>query len=134
MRTTKTCSKCGDVQPLEEFHRNSEASDGRYSSCKSCRSIPVRLLETRMEKLIRPSEVIAVGDLRTYPDLVACNDGERLDYSHVYALCGVTGWKSERLQAFRIGKRSFVELADVRKAVKAIRQRQASEKRELEYA
>lgn len=34
--TCKCCSVCGEVKPLEEFPRRSDASDGRRSRCKTC--------------------------------------------------------------------------------------------------
>lgn len=33
---TKACTMCGVQQPLEGYHRMSQASDGRRPSCKSC--------------------------------------------------------------------------------------------------
>ena len=33
----KTCSKCGAVKELGEFHTRKTASDGRMSQCKECR-------------------------------------------------------------------------------------------------
>lgn len=32
----KTCTKCGEVKPLDEFHRNKASRDGRVTRCKSC--------------------------------------------------------------------------------------------------
>jgi len=32
----KKCTKCGDVKPLEEFHRKQSRKDGRTSICKAC--------------------------------------------------------------------------------------------------
>lgn len=34
--TSKACSKCGEVKPLDEFYPRSSARDGRYSDCKEC--------------------------------------------------------------------------------------------------
>lgn len=34
----KTCSKCGEVKPLDAFHVNSSRRDGRASICAKCRS------------------------------------------------------------------------------------------------
>ena len=34
----KTCSSCGAVKKLEEFHKDRNRPDGRRSACKSCRS------------------------------------------------------------------------------------------------
>lgn len=35
---TKTCTKCGQAKPLDEFHRYARSSDGRQPVCKACRS------------------------------------------------------------------------------------------------
>ncbi len=32
----KTCTKCGATKPLDDFHRNSTARDGRRTECKAC--------------------------------------------------------------------------------------------------
>lgn len=32
----KVCTKCGERKPLTEFHRQSEARDGRRPDCKAC--------------------------------------------------------------------------------------------------
>lgn len=37
---TKKCAKCGEIKPLEDFHRETISPDGRRNSCKSCRNIP----------------------------------------------------------------------------------------------
>lgn len=33
---TKKCSKCGEVKPIEAFHRKSCSPDGLQSYCKDC--------------------------------------------------------------------------------------------------
>lgn len=33
---TKRCSKCHDVKPLDDFHKNKAHSDGRANYCKEC--------------------------------------------------------------------------------------------------
>ena len=35
---TKRCTKCGEVKSLEEFHRRSDAQDGRHARCRDCAS------------------------------------------------------------------------------------------------
>ena len=35
--TEKTCSSCGEVKPLEAFHRHPNCVSGRNSKCKECR-------------------------------------------------------------------------------------------------
>lgn len=32
----KTCNKCKDDKPLEDFHKRSELSTGRVNTCKVC--------------------------------------------------------------------------------------------------
>lgn len=34
----KTCSKCHQVKPLDEFWRDSTKSDGHCAACKACRN------------------------------------------------------------------------------------------------
>lgn len=33
---SKTCTKCGETKPLEDYHRDKKRKDGRVSDCKSC--------------------------------------------------------------------------------------------------
>lgn len=35
-RTEKRCPDCGEVKPLDDFHRNRSAADGRQGYCKPC--------------------------------------------------------------------------------------------------
>ena len=44
----KTCTVCGTVKPLDEYHRDKRSSDGRRSRCKSC------VLEYHVEYRARP--------------------------------------------------------------------------------
>lgn len=37
----KTCSICRKPLPMDEFHRDRAAPDGRRSSCKSCTLAPI---------------------------------------------------------------------------------------------
>lgn len=38
MQHSKPCKKCGQLKPLDEFHRNSNIADGHKNSCKECES------------------------------------------------------------------------------------------------
>lgn len=42
----KTCSKCGETKPVEEFHRyvgpNARSRDGYRAQCKECRNAAER--------------------------------------------------------------------------------------------
>lgn len=44
----KTCSRCGETKPLEEFRPYYNRSTGRYSFCKTCERI-----ETRRKYLVK---------------------------------------------------------------------------------
>ena len=39
MQAQKQCSKCRQVKPLTDFHRNCATVDKRHTSCKSCRCL-----------------------------------------------------------------------------------------------
>lgn len=32
----KACTKCGDTKPLDQFHKNKLAVDGKRCACKKC--------------------------------------------------------------------------------------------------
>lgn len=34
--TTKTCAKCGETKPLDDYHRDRSMKDGRMYRCKKC--------------------------------------------------------------------------------------------------
>lgn len=36
MDTTKTCRKCGQVKPLDQFRISNKSSDGHHSYCRPC--------------------------------------------------------------------------------------------------
>lgn len=46
----KTCTKCGETKPLEEYHRRANVRDGRTSSCKACVSEQKREHHSRNRK------------------------------------------------------------------------------------
>lgn len=49
--TEKVCPKCQVMQPIDNYHKANDKSDGRQSLCKSCRSIAAhaKLEETRVD-------------------------------------------------------------------------------------
>lgn len=40
--SAKRCYKCGQIKPLDEFHKNRAQKDGHQSACKSCMCKMVR--------------------------------------------------------------------------------------------
>lgn len=34
----KKCILCGELKPLESYHKNKQAKDGRKNECKQCKS------------------------------------------------------------------------------------------------
>jgi len=41
MPTEKACTKCGEVKPLDQFHKRSSARDGRQPQCATCATAAV---------------------------------------------------------------------------------------------
>jgi hypothetical protein len=52
---TKTCSKCGEVKPVDDFYKDKRRKDGLSSNCKDC----CKASSTRWRKL-NPSKVKAI--------------------------------------------------------------------------
>ena len=49
---TKTCTKCGDTKPLDEYHKNKSRKDGHHAYCKECvREYNRAHLEANREKI-----------------------------------------------------------------------------------
>lgn len=40
---TKTCSKCGQLKPVDQFYKDKRHPDGLFSSCKSCHRLTVNI-------------------------------------------------------------------------------------------
>jgi 5-methylcytosine-specific restriction endonuclease McrA len=40
--TEKKCSKCGEIKPLEEYHKNGKKGDGRKPTCALCTNAALR--------------------------------------------------------------------------------------------
>lgn len=47
---SKRCSKCGEVKPMDQFHRSAMSKDGRTSRCKTCRALDARLYAERRRR------------------------------------------------------------------------------------
>lgn len=52
----KPCPKCGEVKPLEDYHRNRRTYDGRKSQCKTCVLARETVRRTRPEVKARSVE------------------------------------------------------------------------------
>jgi hypothetical protein len=61
----KACTKCGEVKPFAEFHRDPRATDGMYSHCKACHYQMTRAYE----KTEHGSEVVRKLKRRYYYEL-----------------------------------------------------------------
>ena len=51
--TVKTCTKCGETKPLEEFHKHKGRSDGRATQCKACNLEQQRKYRERNREKLR---------------------------------------------------------------------------------
>lgn len=40
--TSKVCTKCGMLKPLEDYYRDRNRSDNRHSQCKTCANIAIK--------------------------------------------------------------------------------------------
>ena len=50
---SKTCTKCGETKPLDDFHRDKTKAGGRKSNCKECeRERKRRFYEENREKVL----------------------------------------------------------------------------------
>lgn len=47
---SKACSKCKEVKPLADFHRNKKAKDGRQSRCKICQQLEIASQRLKQKK------------------------------------------------------------------------------------
>ena len=52
----KTCTKCGESKPLDEFHRDKARRDGREPRCKTCRRAQASEYYARADVKARKSE------------------------------------------------------------------------------
>lgn len=56
----KTCSKCGEEKPLEDFYKDNQRKSGRRSSCKDC-DRPTYTKAQRKRRKENPEKYRALG-------------------------------------------------------------------------
>lgn len=56
----KTCTKCGETKPLDEYYRNNGMRDGRLNTCKKCSAEYSRTRNTIPEVKARRAETTRV--------------------------------------------------------------------------
>ena len=49
MKKEKVCKHCNKMKPLEEFHKNNHAKDGRLHICKECYHLVFKKKEITLE-------------------------------------------------------------------------------------
>lgn len=52
----KACTKCGEVKPLSEFHRDKKAPDGHAHACKPCKTAQIRAAQDRRKAELGEAE------------------------------------------------------------------------------
>lgn len=65
----KTCNRCGEMLPLDEFYKEKRAPDGHYARCKTCHIAQVngKLTPSRPKRTYRsPIGPKLPSDLETY--------------------------------------------------------------------
>lgn len=58
----KTCTKCGKEKPLEEFHKNCQAKDGRRSACSLCINAYARAVSRRFRERLSPGDKVRLAN------------------------------------------------------------------------
>jgi hypothetical protein len=51
--TTKKCSKCEEVKPVAEYHKNKSSKDGLYCACKTCTNKRNRKYDSKNKDSLR---------------------------------------------------------------------------------
>lgn len=54
----KTCSKCDEVKPLDQFNADSRRKDGKRASCKQCDASQKKQIRQRNLKEYRRKNVL----------------------------------------------------------------------------
>lgn len=58
---TKKCSKCNQVKPISEFHKNTSMKDGLQVYCKDCQSSANRERTTKPMVQVKPEALAGVN-------------------------------------------------------------------------
>lgn len=69
-QTSKACSLCHEVKPLEEFHRQPKGKHGRHSQCKSCFNRNARVLKKKTYTKDQKRRWLLATRYRLTPDQV----------------------------------------------------------------
>ena len=52
----KKCSKCGELKPLEEFHKDQSHKDGHKNICKKCLSVRKTIkINSKVVRIVKQS-------------------------------------------------------------------------------
>lgn len=112
----KTCSTCGETQPIDAYSRNARADgtgDGYTARCKTCRSAAARAIRRRgpIERAPGPDELRVEPFLRWLDD-VRARTGESWQ-----CLCWRLGLNERSVRDMRAGQRAFVGLGVADEAI-----------------
>lgn len=53
MNSTKICTRCGEVKPIDQFCKHPQQRDGRQSRCKPCQNAASRIANQRKREAMR---------------------------------------------------------------------------------
>lgn len=76
--TMKTCIKCDESKPLDEFHRRSVSRDGRRGSCNVCRNAQQVAWQATVPDYVRRKNLKHNHDItpEQFDDLLAAQNGK----------------------------------------------------------
>lgn len=58
---TKKCSKCNQLKPISEFHKNASAKDGLQVYCKDCQCVMSRKQNSKPLVSVKPEALAGVN-------------------------------------------------------------------------
>ncbi|HEY3718310.1 MAG TPA: DUF1643 domain-containing protein [Jatrophihabitantaceae bacterium] len=107
MPDAKECSQCGKVKPLDDFHRDAAAHDGRYTVCKKWKATAERTdpTDTRVRNFTRAWGYGAYtivnlfayratdpDELPTGPEAIGPDQSDHVDQALADAVLTVAAW------------------------------------------